>query len=82
MLREAMNSLEARLRQAATADNWQEAVVHRCAWCKRIASLDGTYQTARSSNVTRIMTDGMCPACAAAGRATIALRSRPTLLAA
>ena len=44
---------------------WTAAyVVHRCAWCKRVANGQGEFVSARELDPDAVVTDGMCPACA------------------
>jgi hypothetical protein len=62
-----MASLEELLAAAARSPDWEHAVIHRCAWCKR------TTDTARDST-TSVVTDGMCAACAARALSQIASR--------
>ncbi len=66
-------SLEARLQQAAVADNWRN-IVHRCAWCERAFDERGAYLTVIALDSMMVATDGMCPACATSALAQIARR--------
>ena len=56
-------TLESELRRAATQVDWSR-VVHRCAWCKRVANGQGEYVSPRELHDDAVVTDGMCPACA------------------
>ena len=57
-----MASLDVLLKQAARAADWRQAVVHRCAWCGRVAKRDGDGATLHAK-LTIVTTDGMCEAC-------------------
>jgi hypothetical protein len=74
-----MVSLEALLAAAARSAHWEGLVVHRCAWCKRVADHDGIYREVGGIGNTRVATDGMCPACGREALARISTRaaSRP-----
>jgi hypothetical protein len=56
-------TLESELRRAATQVDWSR-VVHRCAWCKRVANSQGEFVSTRDLDPEAVVTDGMCPACA------------------
>ncbi len=74
-------SLESVLEHAARAQDWQREVVHRCAWCQRIATSSGAYGTpTRPVSPTTPVTDGMCGSCAT--KALTKLRHRQTRRAA
>ena len=74
-----MNSLDAMLKRAASADEWTR-VVHRCAWCHRVVNEHGEYAIAVALDAETVVTDGMCPPC---GRRALAeLAARHTRLAA
>jgi hypothetical protein len=78
-----MDALRLMLRQAARSDDWQRAVVHRCAWCKRVAAPDGTYDDRpRLVPATSVVTDGICPTCGAEALAQIRRRAVAQPLAA
>jgi hypothetical protein len=64
--------LDALLKSAAEAD-WTQ-VVHRCAWCGRIADRHGRYHMATVLDASVVCTDGMCPACGARGLAAVRRR--------
>jgi hypothetical protein len=66
-------TLESELKRAAAEVDWSH-VVHRCAWCKRVADAQGTYVSARDLAPDMVVTDGMCPACGARAMARIAAR--------
>ncbi len=81
MLTSVAVSLRALLNEAASAADWQREVVHRCAWCKRIAGPDGEYQEAVVLPITTVTTDGICPSCASTALARIHSRPRrPSLV--
>ena len=68
-----MDSLEAMLKRAATADEWTR-VVHRCAWCHRIENAHGEYTIAVALDAETVVSDGMCPPCGRHALAEIAAR--------
>jgi hypothetical protein len=55
-------TLESELRRAAAEVDWRH-VVHRCAWCQRVADARGQYVAAVDLDESVVITDGMCPAC-------------------
>jgi predicted RNA-binding Zn-ribbon protein involved in translation (DUF1610 family) len=57
-----MKSLNAKLKCAADADAWTH-VVHRCAWCRRIANERGEYAAMGVLDPQTVFTDGLCPPC-------------------
>jgi hypothetical protein len=67
--------LDTLLKSAAAAD-WTH-VVHRCAWCGRVADRHGRYRMVAVVDASAVCTDGMCPTCGARGLA--AIRQRLTL---
>ena len=73
-----MVSLEMLLHAAARSHDWEHAVIHRCAWCKRV---DDNAQEA-PAEAPRVTTDGMCAECAAEALAQIAARRAARLAAA
>jgi hypothetical protein len=76
-----MSGLDAFLRVAASESAWTR-VVHRCAWCGRVANGRGQW-TRRAIPAGEVTTDGMCPACGAQALAQVtARRQRGASLAA
>jgi hypothetical protein len=72
-----MSTLDALLRSAARATNWDAGVVHRCAWCGRVRTPSGAYAVAPlrlPANVA--VTDGMCPTCGEAALRDLTTRPR------
>jgi hypothetical protein len=67
------HTLESELKRAAAEVDWTH-IVHRCAWCKRIANAQGTYVSMRELAPDTVVTDGMCPACGELAMARIAAR--------
>jgi hypothetical protein len=55
-------TLETELKRAAAERDWSR-VVHRCAWCGRIADAQGDYVASPELHEDTPVTDGMCPAC-------------------
>jgi hypothetical protein len=74
-------TLESELRRAAMQVDWTY-VVHRCAWCKRVANGQGEYVSTRDLDPDVVVTDGMCPACAKREMALLDARRRATRQAA
>ena len=71
-----MPSLETLLKTAARTTDWQHDVLHRCAWCGRVADANGDYREAPThSRLEFATTDGMCPTCAAEAEARLAARA-------
>ena len=76
-----MLSLDAMLKSVADAREWSD-VVHRCAWCGRIATARGEW-VLRPIDAAQLTTDGMCPTCGArALREIVARHLRDSQLAA
>jgi hypothetical protein len=48
---------------AARSPDWDHQVLHRCAWCTRVADADNTYRLVSSLPRDTAITDGMCPDC-------------------
>jgi hypothetical protein len=69
-------TLESELKRAAAEKDWTR-VVHRCAWCRRIADAHGQYVSSRDLAEDTVVTDGMCPRCGKRALARVAKR-RPT----
>jgi hypothetical protein len=69
-----MPSLDELLRFAADEPDWTR-VVHRCAWCGRVATGGGRW-VMRPLDLSAVTTDGMCPPC---GRRNLAQVSRRQL---
>jgi hypothetical protein len=67
------HTLELELKRAAAAVDWSD-VVHRCAWCKRVANAQGDYVSTLQFAPETVVTDGMCPACGRLAMARIAAR--------
>jgi hypothetical protein len=61
--------LTARLREAASSADWTRDVAHECAWCADPA-------THATPLTLRVISHGMCAACATRALATIAARRR------
>jgi hypothetical protein len=76
-----MLSLETLLEHAARSENWDRAVVHRCAWCKRIEMPNGAYAPALPLSTTTVVTDGMCTSCAAKALGRVSVRFAARLAA-
>jgi DNA-directed RNA polymerase subunit RPC12/RpoP len=68
-------TLEPELKRAASEADWTR-VVHRCAWCKRIADGRGEYVSSRELEDDTVVTDGMCPPCGTRALALVAARRR------
>ena len=66
-------TLESELKRAAAETDWSR-VVHRCAWCKRIADARGRYVSSRDLAQNTVVTDGMCPRCGKHALARLAER--------
>jgi hypothetical protein len=66
-------TLEAELKRAAAAVDWSH-VVHRCAWCRRVADPQGHYVTSDNLDESTVITDGMCPTCGTRALAVLATR--------
>jgi hypothetical protein len=64
------------LAAAARSSDWQRLVVHRCAWCSRVADCQSIYRVMPDAPRSTVTTDGMCPACAARALAQLAARKR------
>jgi len=69
-------TLDLELKRAADEVDWSR-VVHRCAWCKRIADAHGRYVSSRALAEDTVVTDGMCPPCGRGALAQLAKR-RPS----
>ncbi|HEY1291609.1 MAG TPA: hypothetical protein VGJ60_00835 [Chloroflexota bacterium] len=67
------HTLESELKRAAAETDWRR-VVHRCAWCMRIADARGRYVSARELADNTVVTDGMCPSCGRRALARLAER--------
>jgi hypothetical protein len=50
--------------------------VRRCAWCGRVADRRGRYRPVAIIAASAVVTDGMCPRCAARGLAQVRQRQR------
>jgi hypothetical protein len=70
-----MDSLDAMLKRAASADAWTR-VVHRCAWCQRVVDGQGNYAPIVVLDPTTVVTDGMCAECGTRALAELATRQR------
>ena len=66
-------TLESELKRAADEADWSR-VVHRCAWCKRVADAQGHYVLAVELDESTVITDGMCPACGVRAMAKLTAR--------
>ena len=66
-------TLETELKRAAAEVDWSR-VIHRCAWCRRIADAGGEYVSAQELDEDTAVTDGMCPACGTHQMALLASR--------
>jgi len=66
-------TLDSELKRAAEQADWSR-VVHRCAWCKRVADAQGEYVLPRELDADTVVTDGMCPACGTRALALLARR--------
>jgi DNA-directed RNA polymerase subunit RPC12/RpoP len=66
-------TLESELKRAAAEADWSR-VVHRCAWCKRIADAHGHYVLALEPEESTVITDGMCPPCGTRALAKLTAR--------
>ncbi|MBV9577853.1 MAG: hypothetical protein JO057_04605 [Chloroflexi bacterium] len=69
-------TLETELKRAAAQVDWNH-IVHRCAWCKRVADAQGEYVSPRklvALDDDVVATDGMCPACGARALAVLDAR--------
>jgi DNA-directed RNA polymerase subunit RPC12/RpoP len=66
-------TLESELKRAAAEVDWSR-VVHRCAWCKRVADAQGYYVASVGLDEATVMTDGMCPACGVRALAKLTAR--------
>jgi hypothetical protein len=71
--RVGVTELETLLTNAATATNWSN-VVHRCAWCGRVARPDGSYSVPTQIGPATVASDGMCSSCGARALSEIAAR--------
>jgi hypothetical protein len=71
--RAGVTALETLLANAATASRWS-SVVHRCAWCGRVARPDGSYAPPRRIGPATVVSDGMCSSCGARALREIAAR--------
>ena len=67
------HTLELELKRAADAVDWSH-VVHRCAWCKRVANAQGEYVSSHELAPDTVVTDGMCPACGRLAMARVTAR--------
>ena len=67
------HTLELELKRAADALDWSY-VVHRCAWCKRVANAQGEYVASQELAPDVVVTDGMCPPCGGLAMARVAAR--------
>jgi galactose-1-phosphate uridylyltransferase len=70
-----MLALDSMLKLAASADEWTR-VVHRCAWCKRVADERGEYSRIVVLGEATVVTDGICPRCGKRALAELAERRR------
>jgi hypothetical protein len=66
-------TLESELKRAALESDWSR-VVHRCAWCKRVADAHGHYVAAVELDESTVVTDGMCPPCGVRALAKLSAR--------
>jgi hypothetical protein len=64
------------LAAAARSTDWDRAVIHRCAWCSRVADPQTVYQPARAPLALGATTDGMCPDCWVDALQRLAARKR------
>jgi len=72
-----MGTLETLLRDAARSSDWNDAVVHRCAWCQRRLTSSGDYDlNPRPLTNRTVFTDGMCNTCGAQALAHLSQRRR------
>ena len=69
-------TLDTLLAAAARSSDWERLVVHRCAWCSRVADSDRIYRVEPGAPRSAATTDGMCPACAATALAQLAARKK------
>jgi hypothetical protein len=67
------HTLEFELKRAAAEADWTQ-VVHRCAWCHRVADTRGEYVVSHELAPDTVVTDGMCPACGVRAMARVAAR--------
>ena len=67
------HTLELELKRAAHEVEWHR-VVHRCAWCNRVANAQGEYVSAQELAPDTVVTDGMCPPCGRLAMARISAR--------
>jgi hypothetical protein len=74
-------TLEMLLATAARSSDWERMVVHRCAWCSRVADSERIYRVVTDAPRSTVTTDGMCPACAATALAQLAARREARSLA-
>jgi hypothetical protein len=56
-------TLHSMLAAAARSTNWEREVIHRCAWCSRVADADNVYRAVGDSRPIGAVTDGICPDC-------------------
>jgi hypothetical protein len=75
------HTLESELKRAAAEGDWSQ-VVHRCAWCNRIADAHGMYVLSQQLAPDAVVTDGMCPSCGQRALARVAARRLARELAA
>jgi hypothetical protein len=68
--------LDALLTEAARSPDWDRRMVHRCAWCTRVADANNVYRLAQNLHAVTATTDGMCPDCAATALARLTARTR------
>jgi hypothetical protein len=68
--------LDTLLAAAARSSDWERLVVHRCAWCSRVADSESIYRVMPNASRSTATTDGMCPACAATALAQLAARKK------
>ena len=48
---------------AARTRDWDHNMLHRCAWCSRVADADKVYRQVQTMPRASVATDGICPDC-------------------